>query len=633
VCGICGIYDSRGRPIEEDLLISMRDAQIHRGPDGSGIFLDGSVGLGHRRLSIIDLDGGAQPLSNEDDTLHLVFNGEIYNYLELRDQLQGLGHRFKTHSDSETILHAYEQWGVECLGRFNGIFAFALWDGNLRRLFLARDPLGVKPLYHAMVDGRLLFASEIKALLQDPQCPREVDMKALGELFSYRYVPSPNTLFRGVHKLAPGHFILAGQGFFAVKRFWKPYPVIAKMKDEGDLMERYQALVENAVKLQTRSDVPVGLFLSSGVDSGSLLSLMRQHVSGPLHTFTIGFAHGEKTNENEDARALSKHYGAQHHEQIVTPQDYLEYFEKYIWDIEEPVGNESAAAFHFVSQLARQHVKVALTGQGVDEPWGGYHRHLGVKLSAVYARLPSSLTRAIKASVNLLPRNERLKRGVASLSEPDMLTRFAKIYSFFNAEMKGQLFQASVRGQMDLVGGGSGEALRHLYAEAAHLDPVSRMLYIDTRTNLPDDLLMVNDKTSMANSIEARVPFLDHRVVEFVETIPISLKIKALQGKYLHKKAAEKWLPQSVVHRKKKGFANPIDQWMRGALRPFINECLFSERSAVSRYFDIAYIRKLVAMHEAKREDYLFQIYLLISFELWHRRFIDAPVSKVAAHV
>ncbi|MBN1127958.1 MAG: asparagine synthase (glutamine-hydrolyzing) [Chitinispirillaceae bacterium] len=628
MCGICGIYNTHGGSVDRQIVDGMNEAIRHRGPDGSGTFIKGPVGLGHRRLSIIDVAGGAQPIGNEDDTLQLVFNGEIYNYIELRDQLLKSGHLFKTKSDTEVIIHGYEEWGVDCVSRFNGIFAFALWDGKQQRLFLARDHLGVKPLYYAMVDQRLIFASEIKALLQDPQCPRAVDMKALGALFSYRYVPSPDTLFHGIRKLSPGHILLAGDGTVDVRRYWGRIPEIDTVSSENALMERYQELFEDAMRLQVRSDVPVGLFLSSGVDSGAILTQMRRHISGPLHTFTIGFSKGEKTNETADARELAEQFGALHHEMIVTPEDYLRYFKRYLWDIEEPVGNETAAAFHFVSRLAKNDVKVVLTGQGVDEPWAGYHRHLGVRLSELYSKLPAVVTNAVRNAVNMLPRNERLKRGVASLHEPDMLSRFAKIYTFFDTGMKERLFSDATKEQLRYEGHETGEALRHFYDEISHLDPVSRMLYIDTRTGLPDDLLMVNDKTSMANSLEARVPFLDYRLVEFVETIPVSLKLKGFHGKYLHKRAAEKWLPKKVAYRKKKGFANPIDTWLRGSMSAFVNECLFSEGSAVQKYFDVSYIRRMVTLHEAGREDYLFHLYLLISFELWHRCFIDQPVSR-----
>ena len=626
MCGICGIYDMHGEAINRDTLNAMNDAIRHRGPDGSGLFVDGFIGLGHRRLSIIDVDGGAQPMTNEYSTLQLVFNGEIYNYRELREQLFHCGHRFTTESDTEVIIHGYEQWGVDCVSHFNGIFAFALWDGALRRLFIARDHLGVKPLYYTVINNRLLFASEIKALLKDRACPRSVNMKALGDLFSYRYVPSPDTLLSGIHKLQPGHWLIAHETNIDIRRYFNRIPELCTNTSEDQLMQQYQELFEDAMRLQIRSDVPVGLFLSSGVDSASILSIMRSHISGPLHTFTIGFEGGEKTNETADARLLAEQYETTHHEMIVTAADYLDYYKHYLWDIEEPVGNETAAAFHFVSKLASRDVKVVLTGQGADEPWAGYHRHLGVKLSMLYARLPHVLTRGLQGAVALLPRNERLKRGVASLSEPDMLARFAKIYTFFDAPMKNRLFTAATKESLRYTGQETGEAIRHFYNEVSHLDPLSRMLYIDTRTDLPDDLLMVNDKTSMANSIEARVPFLDHRLVEFVETIPSHLKLKGFRGKYLHKKAALKWLPKRVVYRKKKGFANPVDSWLRGSMSSFVKECLFNDHAAVRNYFDIPYIKQMVALHESGREDYLYHIYLLISFELWHQQFIDQPI-------
>jgi asparagine synthase (glutamine-hydrolysing) len=372
-----------------------------------------------------------------------------------------------------------------------------------------------------------------------------------------------------------------------------------------------------------RSDVPVGLFLSSGIDSATILAIMSQHVSNPIYTFTIGFEGGEKTNETDDARQIAARYGAIHTEMIVGPEDYEKYYERYLWDIEEPVGNETAAAFYFVSKIAGEKVKVALTGQGADEPWAGYHRHLGVKLSNIYSRLPHSLTDLAKDIVHLLPRSERLKRGVTALHEPDMLARFAKIYSFYSAEMKGKLFQNWVKQEISLNGYEAKEALRRLYSDVQNLDPLTQMLYIDTRANLPDDLLMVNDKTSMANSIEARVPFLDYRLVEFIETIPSNLKIKGFRGKHLHKKAVEKWLPKTMINRKKKGFDNPIDQWLRSKMFSYVEDCLLSEKSAVNEYFNRNYVNELIKLHEERKEDYLRHIYLLISFELWHRQFIS----------
>jgi asparagine synthase (glutamine-hydrolysing) len=593
----------------------------HRGPDGSGRYVCGHIGLGHRRLSIIDLGGGMQPITNEDGTLQLVFNGEIYNYIELRDDLRKHGHVFKTNSDTEVIVHAYEQWGADCVTRFNGIFAFALWDSISKRLFLARDHLGVKPLYYTSVGKKFLFASEIKSLLRYPTCRAEVDVHALGQLFTLRYVPSPDTLFKGIKKLPPAHWMTVDAQGVTIKRYWSTRPQ-PRAINEADLVEEYRALVEDAVRLQMRSDVPVGLFLSSGVDSGALLAIMTNHSSRPVHTFTIGFEEGEQTNETADARVIAKRFGADHTEMMVTASDYQRYFERYLWDIEEPVGNETAAAFYFVSLIASRKVKVTLTGQGADEPWAGYGRHLGAKISYYYSRLPVGVTSIVRPMVERFARNEVLRRGAASLDETDELSRFVKIYSFYTAGMKERLFQPWIREQISTDGAEARAALDWLYRDVEHLDPLTQILYMDTRSNLPDDLLMVGDKTSMANSVEARVPFLDYRLVEFAESLRPELRLKRFTGKYLHKKALERWLPNTVVYRKKKGFANPVQRWLRLTMRDYVHESLLSEDSAARRYFDAEYIRNTLLLHEKNEQNYMRHIYLLMSFELWHRQFI-----------
>ena len=630
MCGICGIYHRDQRPVGRDALERMMSVISHRGPDGFGSYIKGEIGLGHRRLSIIDLGGGAQPMTNEDDSLQIIFNGEIYNYVELRDELKQSGHRFKTQSDTEVILHAYEQWGHDCVSKFNGIFAFALWDIPKRQLFLARDHLGVKPLYYTMLGHRFLFGSEIKCLLTDPECPREVDLRSLAKFFALRYVPSPDTMFEGIYKLPPGHYMTVSSSAVQIHRYWTWTPKLRKRTNEGELVEEYRSLVEDAVRLQMRSDVPVGLFLSSGIDSGALLALMSRMSDKPIRTFTIGFEQGEQQNETADARDLAHQFGADHDEMMVRPEDYTSYFERYMWDLEEPVGNETSVAFYFVSLIASRKVKVVLSGQGADEPWAGYHRYMGVKLSTLYSKLPSVITKGLFAGVNRYATNERLRRGVVSLQETDVLTRFIKIYSFFNTEMKNQLFKPWVKEHISADGEESRQALSRLYSDVQDLDPLTQMLYIDTRASLPDDLLMVGDKTSMANSLEARVPFLDYRLVEFIETLPPSMKLRGFQGKYLHKKAIEKWLPRSVVHRKKKGFENPIDQWLRGSMKHYVNECLLSDSSGVSQFFEKSYLRKLIEDHEAGRQNYLRHIYLLIAFELWHQRFIASPVAALA---
>ncbi len=623
MCGICGIFDRSGNPINRDTLARMNSIIRHRGPDGEGEWVDHEIGLGHRRLSIIDVDGGGQPIGNEDDSIQIVFNGEIYNFIELREELEKSGHRFKTRSDTEVIVHAYEQWGSACVKRFNGMFAFAIWDSRKRELFLARDHLGIKPLYYVTRGHQLLFASEIKSLLQHPECPRAMDLEALAELFTFRYVPAPKTLFQDIAKLPPAHFLVASRAGLRIERFWDWVPRQRKECDEAELVEEYQALLEDAVRLQLRSDVPLGLFLSSGIDSGVLLAIMSRYTQRPVRTFTIGFEDGERTNEVADARALARMFGADHHFQMLGPKDYMKYYDRYMWDLEEPVGNETAAAFYFVSKITSEHVKVALTGQGADEPWAGYDRYKGVKLSTIYSRLPGVVTDNLAPLIAKMPgRMERLKRGVASLSEPDMLTRFTKVYSFFSKDMKAQLYKGALKEGLEADPYGTRKALRRLQVDVQHLDPLTQMLYIDTRANLPDDLLMVGDKTSMANSLESRVPFLDYRLVEFIESLPPKLKLNGLTGKYLHKKAVRKWLPRNVVYRKKKGFANPIENWFRVGMKSFVEDCLLSVDSSTARYFDQNYIRRMLELDREGKEQYRRHIYLLVSLELWHRAFM-----------
>jgi asparagine synthase (glutamine-hydrolysing) len=624
MCGFCGIFDRSGDPIDKVTLERMTTVLKHRGPDGDGHFWDREIALGHRRLSIIDVEGGAQPIGNEDGSLQVVFNGEIYNFVELRKELEGDGHTFKTRSDTEVIVHAYEQWGTDCVNRFNGMFAFAIWDKHKRELFVARDHLGIKPLYYTLIGDRLAFASEIKALLQVPGCPREIDLDALADLFTFRYVPSPKTLFRGIFKLPPGYLMRATKNEIEIRRFWSWVPRLITNWREEELIEEYQSLLEDAVRLQLRSDVPLGLFLSSGVDSGVLLAIMSNYSARPVQTFTIGFEEGAKTNEVEDAGETARRFGADHYSTMLSYKDYASYFERYMSDLEEPVADEPAPAFYFLAKITRERVKVALTGQGADEPWAGYDRYLGVKLSTYYSRLPRLITDSFAPVIAKIPgRMERMKRGIESLGEPDILTRFAKIYSFFSADMKAQLFKGLLKERFEAAPYGAMETLRRLQADVQHLDPLSQMLYIDTRANLPDDLLMVADKTSMANSLEVRVPFLDHRLVEFVESLPPSLKLKGMTGKYLLKKALTKWLPPETIYRKKKGFAHPIADWLRTSMRPLVEDCLLSNKSSLSRYFDQDYMRQLYKRHREGKEPYMRHIYLLVSLELWHRTFMN----------
>lgn len=623
MCGISGIFDLSGTPIDASLLSRMTLTMAHRGPDGTGQFIDGEVGLGHRRLSIIDVEGGDQPIGNEDRSIQVVFNGEIYNFLELRDELERMGHVFRTRTDTEVIVHAYEEWGRDCVKQFNGMFAFALWDCRARVVFIGRDHLGIKPLYYVNNGRQVFFASEIKSLLATGMIEREVDVGALAELFTFRYVPSPKTLFKGIMKLPPAHTLVLSRHGMKTERFWSSIPTAQNGCDEPEQIEKYQHLLEDAVRLQLRSDVPVGLFLSSGVDSGMLLAIMSGACTTPVQTFTIGFEGGEKTNEVTEAREMAKRFGANHHTQILTPDDYARFYERYMGDIEEPVGNETAAAFYFVSKLTSSKVKVALSGQGADEPWAGYFRYKGIRLSELYSRIPRPITRTFAAAIKSLPgRMERLKRGVESLDEPDMLTRLTRVYSFFSSDMKRDLYAGALRECFSGDAVGPRVALHRLHSDVKHLDPLAQMLYIDTRSNLPDDLLMVGDKTSMACSLESRVPFLDYRLVEFIESLPNNLKLRRLSGKYLHKKAALKWLPREIVYRKKKGFANPVQYWFRKDMKAFVHDHLLGPNSGIAEFFNQNAIARILQLDCDGSEQYQRHIYLLLSFELGHRRFV-----------
>lgn len=621
MCGLCGIYHP-GERMDAGRLQRMTEALRHRGPDGEGLWLGQGIALGHRRLSVIDPGGGQQPLRSDDLSLTLVFNGEIYNYIELKRELAGYGHPFHSASDTEVLLRAYEHWGLDCVHHLNGMFAFALWDEGRQRLLLARDHLGIKPLYYTQQQDSLLFASEIKSLLRAGLDSVNLDTGALALLFSFRFVPSPRTLFSGIYKLPPGHRLVATAAGTALDRYWNSTPLIRTRWNEADLCEEYASLLSEVVTRQLRSDVPVGLFLSSGVDSATLLALMSQQSDRPVKTYTLGFADGEDTSELADAARLAAHYGAEHHSRIITAEDYLDYFGRYMQDIEEPVAHEPAPAFHFLAELAARDVKVVLSGQGADEPWAGYDRYRGMSLSRYYARLPPALTRFIATLARQMPLPlERFKRGAAALAEPDLTRRLAGIYSFFSPEMKHELYRGRLRQQYEADQEQPLRVIRGWQAGITHLDPLAQMLYIDTRASLPDDLLMVADKTAMAHSLEVRVPYLDYSLIEFIESLPTSLKLHGMTGKYLHKKTVARWLPQTVVQRRKKGFAHPVDRWLKTRFRPLIEALVLGPDSPLLPYFDRSAMQTMYQRYRAGQAPLMRHFYLLLSLALWLRAY------------
>ena len=623
MCGICGIFNYAGRePIATELVHSMTASLTHRGPDDHGFHIDDRIALGFRRLSIIDLDTGNQPIPNEDATRWVVFNGEIYNYRELRHELEGAGHHFKTKSDTETIVHGHEEWGDDVTAHLNGIFGLALWNAPERRLLLARDHFGVKPLYYYDAGARLLFGSEIRAILQDPTVPRELDREALAIFLAMGYVPSPRTLFAGIRKVPPGHALHVDSSGARLERYWNPRAEIRDIP-EGEAIERYADHFRTAVERQMVSDVPVGSLLSGGVDSAMVTAIMRQVSSRPVMTFSVGFEEQGDWNELEEAAETARLLGTEHHEIRISAKHYVEFFAESLWHLEEPVLSSSTFAFYFLTRLAREHVKVVLTGQGADEPLAGYDRYRGEKLAGRLGWLAgSAVSRRLVAA---LPRAERLRRATQSLGERDPLQRFAQIHALFAGDDLAQLLRPELAEA--IAGVDTTEPMRRWQKDVAHLDGLSQLLFVDTRMSLPDDLLFYGDKLSMANSLEARVPILDRDLVAFIESLPASLKLRGMNGKYVHKMAARRWLPEAVIGRRKKGFATPIDQWFQSELDGFVRETLLADGSACRELFDAGFIDRMLREHRGRRRDHRRRIFALLSFELWYRRFIRSPVT------
>ena len=623
MCGICGIYNYKtSQPADAELLERMTQVVAHRGPDDQGLWCDGSVGIGMRRLSIIDLSTGHQPLSNEDGTIWIVFNGEIYNYLDLRKELIANGHVFQTQSDTEVVVHAYEMWGDDCTLRLNGIFGFAIWDQRRQRLFLARDHYGVKPLYYFDDGKRLLFGSEIKSILEDSSVPRQVDLNALDLFLTFRFVPSPATMFQGIHKLPPGHRLIVEPDGIFLQRYWDPRPQVDENLSEADYIFLLQERLEAAVRRQMISDVPLGALLSGGIDSSVVVAIMSQASSERVKTFTVGFTDGDDVNELNEARYAAQLFGTDHHEVVIGSLDYEELLAKSIWHLDEPISTTSALAMFFVCKLAREHLKVVLTGQGADEPFAGYHRYLGERYGALYRMIPDVARRSlIRPVVERLPRMERWKRAVRSLDVGDTDGRFVDVYTVFPNDLRQRLWAE----HLDRTVGSrtAADVVNYWRYGVSNLDTLSQMTYVDARLSLADDLLLYGDKMSMATSIEARVPFLDLGFMEIAEALPGRLRIRGTTRKYLHKKVVAKWLPDEIINRRKRGFETPIDRWFQGELTGYISNLLLGQHSAVANYFASETIQEMITAHAGRHQDYQRQLFSLLSFEIWHRTFIN----------
>ena len=626
MCGIAGFADRQhpsGSRKETDfaLVHAMCEVIRHRGPDDEGIHVEGGVGLGMRRLSIIDLSTGHQPMHNEDESVWIVFNGEIYNYRELRAQLEAAGHRFYTSSDTETIVHAYEQWGEECFARLRGMFGLALWDRRARTLLLARDRAGIKPLHYAEHGGRLYFGSELKSLLAAGAVDGAIDLESLDHYLSFLYTPRDRSIFNGVSKLPPGHALRWRHGHAEVRPFWQ---ISADQTFRGtaeDAAEELRRVLADAVRSHMVSDVPLGAFLSGGVDSSAVVGLMAEASDRPVKTFSIGFDEPEY-DELEHARTVAAHFSTDHHEFVVRP-DALGILDRLIEHFDEPFADSSAIPTWYVSEIARQHVTVVLSGDGGDELFGGYDRYLPHPRVERFDRLPIPGRRKVAAMVwPLLPHGAQGKNFLRHVSLGTD-ARFIDSVALFRDDEKAALYSPELRAS--LRGASAKKTLARHFDRFAALAPHDRMMRFDFETYLPEDVLTKVDRMSMAHSIESRVPLLDNRVIDFAAELPAHLKIRQGRRKHVLKEAVKGLLPPGILDRKKQGFGVPLDVWFRGRLRDVFADVLGSARTRQRGYFQPAFIERIVQEHVSGRRDHTLRLWQLLVFELWQRHYVDSP--------
>ena len=608
-------------------LEGMTASLAHRGPDDVGYYVSGPLGLGFRRLSIIDLGGGHQPMSDADESVWVVFNGEIYNFPELKRELEGYGHVFRTQSDTEVIIHGYKQWGDEVLNRLNGMFGLALWDVARRRLVLARDPFGIKLIYYRIEGGRLHFGSEMRAVRAAMAERAEIDPTAVNLFLRYRYTPAPYTIVKGVQKLAPGTKLVVENGAHRVSRWYRFQPTpFEPAKPAREAREELLAIYKRAVKRQLISDVPVGLLLSGGIDSGLLLALM--NLNGKAWpTYTVGYGSSFADDELADARETARILGSKHTDVTLSQSTFEEALPKIVACLEEPIASSSIVPMYFVCQRARQDVKVALVGQGPDELFGGYKRHLGVRYGGTWGRLPNWVRTPISSAIEALPRNETLKRGIHSLGVPDRLQRYQEVLSLLPGDQVEGLFQDG------MLEADSSDAILGCWESMTELmsgtDELGGFQFLEVRSTLPDELLMYADKLSMAHSLELRVPYVDKEIVEYVERLPAQLKVRNGSRKWLHRQVCQSYLPASILKRKKRGFAvNVVDDWFRGALGNKMADTLLDGGSRIFQYLRADAVRALFEQHNAGRQDHHKILFSLIVFEEW-LRVHEAPVSAL----
>jgi asparagine synthase (glutamine-hydrolysing) len=625
MCGICGIVNSvESDPVDRVAIERMTEALAHRGPDDAGYFVKGRVGLGHRRLSIIDLSGGKQPIFNEDRSAVIVFNGEIYNHRDLATALAAAGHTFKTRSDTETILHAYEEYGDDCVDRLRGMFGFAIWDSRKRRLLLARDRLGVKPVYYYRNSHFLAFASEIKSLLEIASVPREVNPEAFDMYLSLRYAPGPQTMFKNIFRLQPGHILVADDSGVRTKKYWDIDYSDPEPRSPECLLEQFRELLEESVRLRLLSEVPLGVFLSGGLDSSAILATMSKIVGGDrVKTFSVGYeasgAEEEKANEFDYARLAADAFASEHHEFRLDARNFAEFVPDLVSYLDEPLADPSCIPLYFISKLAREHITVVLSGEGADEILAGYGIYgRMLALDRIYAG--SGVLGGLAPWIARLTPSERLRHYVRMCGQP-LGTRYRGVSRGFSAEGKLRLVG---KDRMDRSEQRLRETFGGYFKTVEKASPLDRMLYVDAKVWLPDDILIKADKMTMANALELRVPFLDHKLVEFAATLPNASKIHGKGGKKLLRSAMRGVLPDAIIDRPKKGFPIPIGSWLRTSLRQFTRDHLLARDAACSRYVDRDETSRLVNEHERGRADRSQEIWTLLVFEFWHRHFIES---------
>ena len=627
MCGICGQYNFEDRaPVLRQNIVRMANSIAHRGPDDSGFHIDGPMGLGFRRLSIIDLAGGHQPMSDQEESVWVIFNGEIYNFPELKGELEGYGHVFRTRCDTEVIVHGYKQWGDDILNHLNGMFGLAIWDARTERLVLARDPFGIKLIYYKIEHNRLYFGSEIRAVLATTNERTDIDPDSLNLFLRYRYTPSPHTMFLGVQKLASGTMLVCERGTCRVSQWYRYQPKpFSPMKSIEEAREELLELYKQSMKRHLLSDVPVGLLLSGGVDSGMLLALMNLY-GDSWQTYTVGYGSSFADDELTDAGETAAIYSSRHTPVTLDRDGFESVLHKIVSCLEEPIASSSMVPMYFVCQRARQDVKVAMIGQGPDELFGGYRRHLGVKYGAYWGALPRWIRAPITSAIAALPRNETLKRGVYSLDVKDRMQRYQHVLSLLPGNEIDSLFQDGML--QPNTGDKILECWKDLIPLMGETDELGGFQFLEMRSTLPDELLMYGDKLSMAHGLEARVPYLDKEIVEYVERLPANFKVRNGSRKWLHRQACQQFLPNAIMKRKKRGFAvNVVDDWFRGSMSSKMEQTLMDGESLLYRYLHPSVVQKIFKKHQSGQNDYHKILFSLVVFEEWLRVQLSVDVN------